>query len=113
MILLINPLPPNNTTACSTLQLDEQKQLEVREGDVYAAYVSSSLRGLPVFSSLPEGSGRSLYRDNRRFADIEDDSSLESDEMTRVDDVGMHIYADIRKLRCLRSSRDSRAREDF
>lgn len=74
-----------------------EEQLDILEGDILAVYLQSSMTSVPVLASLPSGSGRQLFRDIRGFFDVKDSLQLRRNELVAVDDMGMHLYADIRE----------------
>lgn len=84
-----------SVTVCVSLNLDTANQIPILEGDIYAGLILSRSSGLPVLASLPIGSGRQLYRDIRDFSDIESSPELRRSQLDEVDDIGLHLFADI------------------
>ena len=86
-----------NVTVCETIDLvSGSNEIEIQEGDIYAANIQSGPRFANILASLPPGSGRRLYRDESFFSF----GDLRRNDLELVDDVGMHVYADIRKFMC-------------
>lgn len=80
---------------CNVVNLNPDDQIQIAEGDIYAAYMESRVTGLPVLASLATGSGRRLFRDTRDFTDIRTSRQLRRNELEPLDGIGVHLFADI------------------
>jgi hypothetical protein len=88
---------PQDVTVCNSLDLNPADQIPILEGDVYAVNMVSRNTGLPVLAALPPGLERRLFRDSRDFSDVTSSRELRQNQLQGVDDIGMHLFADIRE----------------
>lgn len=94
-VFSLRPSQTTDITVCNFINLDPAAQIQILEGDIYSANMESRLTGLPVLASLPTGSGRRVFRDTRDFTDIRTGLELRRNELEPLNDVGMHLFADI------------------
>lgn len=85
-------------TVCNTYELPLTNPVLVRKGDVYAVYLRSPANSLPILASLPTASGRRLLRDARSFVDVLITPDLRRNQLEVVNDLGVHLFADIGEL---------------
>ncbi len=87
--------PTSDTPLCNTFNLSVSNQFEVERGDVYSVYLEPGVNTLAILSVLDQAAGRSLYIDRRMSSATSTSGDLRSNNIEVVNNIGMHLTADI------------------